>query len=143
METYSRMHVNEGTVLQLVCPDDKCGCVMPPNLLKRLLGDADFERWERLMLQKALDSMADLVYCPRCGTGCLEDEDKAQCSNCLFYFCTHCRDPCHTGRDSIFLTPEEKLLTLQVSNGSTLTCSIHNPARQYGLSFSINNRCEG
>uniref|UniRef100_A0ACD5UEW7 Uncharacterized protein n=1 Tax=Avena sativa TaxID=4498 RepID=A0ACD5UEW7_AVESA len=113
MEKYSRMHVNEGTVLQLVCPSNKCGCFIPPNILKRLLGDAEFERCERLLLQKALDSMADIVYCPRCGTACLEDVNKAQCSNCLFYFCTHCRDPCHTGRDCIILTPEEKLLTLE------------------------------
>ncbi|KAM0919467.1 hypothetical protein ACQ4PT_008184 [Festuca glaucescens] len=113
METYSRMHVNEGTVQQLVCPGDKCGCIIPPNLLKRLLGVADFERCERLMLQKALDSMVDLVYCPRCGTACLEDEKKAQCSNRLFYFCTHVTDPCHIGRECIILTPEEKLLTLQ------------------------------
>ncbi|CAM0903067.1 unnamed protein product [Alopecurus aequalis] len=113
METYSRMHVNEGTVLQLVCPGDKCGGVVPPDLLKRLLGDADFERCERLMLQKALDSMADLRYCPRCATACFADEDKAQCSRCFLNFCTNCRYPCHTGRSCTILTPEEKLLTLK------------------------------
>ncbi|KAF8702287.1 hypothetical protein HU200_033055 [Digitaria exilis] len=108
METLCKMHVKEGSVFKLVCPDTKCNASIPPFVLKRLLTKEEFERWDRLVLKKALDSMSDLVYCPRCGVGCLEDQSKdAQCPKCSFIFCSLCKEPCHPAKQCI--TPEEKI----------------------------------
>ena len=109
------MHVKEGSVFQLVCPDTKCNASIPPYVLKRLLTEDEFERWYRLTLEKALDSMSDVVFCPCCVFGCLVVVVFfALCPFCSFFFCSFCKEPCHPRRQC--LTPEEKLQRRQVQN---------------------------
>ncbi|RLM73431.1 E3 ubiquitin-protein ligase RNF14-like [Panicum miliaceum] len=117
METLFRMHVKEGSLFQLVCPDTKCKASIPPYVLKRLLTEEQFERWDRLLLQKTLDSMSDVVFCPKCVVGCLEDEDNnAQCPECSFIFCSFCKGPSHPGKQC--LIPEQKILLREASQAS-------------------------
>ncbi|KAI3931606.1 hypothetical protein MKW92_011208 [Papaver armeniacum] len=110
METYAAMQAKE--IVTMLCPRMECREPVPPGLVKSMLGDEKFEQWESLLFNKTLDSMSDLVYCPRCEMACFEDKDHlAQCPKCLFAFCSLCRGPRHVGAPCKAL--EEKLIFLQ------------------------------
>ncbi|XP_021316090.1 E3 ubiquitin-protein ligase RNF14-like isoform X2 [Sorghum bicolor] len=111
MKSHCRIHVTEGNLTQLTCPDTTCRSPLPPSVLKILLGDDCYKRWESFTLQKLLDTMPDLVYCPRCDAACLEVDNDAQCPECFFTFCSLCKERRHVGEHCV--TPEEKIRILR------------------------------
>jgi E3 ubiquitin-protein ligase RNF14 len=104
VERMVEVHVRDGSVTQLVCPEPRCSCAMDPSVVKAVLDDEQFEKYESMLLAKTLDSMPDLVYCPRCETPVLEDEGDdhcGRCTNCMYAFCTLCRDAWHAGAECL------------------------------------------
>lgn len=67
--------------------------------MKALVGEELFDRYDQLLLQKTLDRMADVVYCPRpnCSSPVVQEPEEswAFCASCAFAFCTKCREGYH------------------------------------------------
>lgn len=109
----ARVHVRDGTVNELVCPDPDCSSSMDPQTLREVLDDEEFTKYEALALSKALDAMQDLVYCPRCEHPTIEDEDHCgRCPSCLYAFCSLCRSTWHA-RSEPCLSPAQRLAVLE------------------------------
>ena len=99
LKAHCELHVEGGTVLNLLCPSHDCKTMIPPGILQGVLDPDKHERWERLLLSKTLDVMGDVVYCPRCNVAVVVDEDETSrlghCANCFFAFCTECLETWH------------------------------------------------
>jgi len=65
------------------------------------------------VLQKLLDTMPDLVYCPRCDAACLGVGNDAQCQDCFFAFCSLCKERRHVGKECV--GPGERINILKVN----------------------------
>ncbi|XP_052225373.1 E3 ubiquitin-protein ligase RNF14-like [Dreissena polymorpha] len=104
--------VQEGNVHNLLCPMYKCKADLHPTILKELLSKEDFERYETLALQKALDVMDDVTYCPRCNCVVISEPEKhlmlGVCPQCNFTFCTECRQRWHQGEKCASITGDVK-----------------------------------
>lgn len=96
---FCRVQITEGNVRSVTCPEADCTATPTPAQVRHLVGEELFSRYDRLLLQSTLDSMADVVYCPRrtCGSAVIRDKSSnaALCFVCNFAFCVTCRKTYH------------------------------------------------
>ncbi|XP_007247086.2 E3 ubiquitin-protein ligase RNF14 isoform X1 [Astyanax mexicanus] len=99
MKEYFEIQIRDGNVQCLNCPEPECTSVAMPSQVKLLVGEDDFARYDRLLLQSTLDRMADVMYCPRktcCMAVMLEPETTmGLCPSCRYAFCTLCKRAYH------------------------------------------------
>lgn len=119
MRDYFSVQIQEGNVKGLECPEDKCESQAHPTQVKELVSHDLFAKYDRLLLQTSLDTMADVMYCPRthCQSPVLIDRETtlASCPECRFVFCTLCKlvyhgvSPCRLKADGLKKLREEYL----------------------------------
>ena len=99
-----RLHVTtkirSGDVTKIGCPSGSCKESLSLHVIRELVSSDTFERFDQLLLQRTLDKMGDVIYCPRPSCQCvtLRDEDDtnmAQCPRCRFSFCVLCKRAWH------------------------------------------------
>ncbi|XP_030068271.1 E3 ubiquitin-protein ligase RNF14 [Microcaecilia unicolor] len=99
LKDYFEIQIKEGQVQFLNCPEPECTSVATPAQVKELVGEQLFSRYDRLLLQSSLDSMADVVYCPRlnCQMPVMQEPGCPMgiCSSCRHPFCTLCKRTYH------------------------------------------------
>ncbi|TTX06328.1 E3 ubiquitin-protein ligase RNF14 [Bagarius yarrelli] len=96
---FFQIQIRDGQVHCLTCPEPECTSVATPSQVKLLVGEDEFARYDRLLLQNSLDLMADVVYCPRtsCCTAVMLEPNATmgQCPSCRYAFCTLCKRAYH------------------------------------------------
>ncbi|XP_028299552.1 E3 ubiquitin-protein ligase RNF14-like isoform X2 [Gouania willdenowi] len=112
LREFCTVQITEGNVQGVTCPQADCKASPTPAQVKRLVGDELFSRYDRLLLQFSLESMSDVIYCPRmfCGSAVIMEKSgtAALCSVCGLAFCVTCRKTYH-GTDDCQGQEEKKM----------------------------------
>ncbi|XP_069100820.1 E3 ubiquitin-protein ligase RNF14-like [Pleurodeles waltl] len=99
LKGYFEIQITEGLVHLLSCPEPMCDSISTPSQVKELVAEELFSRYDRLLLQSSLNSMTDVVYCPRlnCQTPVVKEPGGTMgiCSNCRYAFCDLCKMTYH------------------------------------------------
>ena len=97
------------------CPENKCEEFVPFDIMQEVLSAEDFDRWERLLFQRTLDSMEDIMYCPKCSNPITIEKSNthAYCMYCRMDYCKECKEGWH---------PVSKILPFVTRFFSPLTC---------------------
>merc|ERR1712241_255759 len=99
MKSHFEVRISQGEMTSLTCPEQKCTSQALPTQVKSLVSDKNFELYERVLLSTTLESMADIVLCPRkdcqCPTIIDREANMGQCAKCTFVFCIYCKASFH------------------------------------------------
>ena len=95
MKNYFEVKIREGEMSNLTCPTPKCPTAALPTQVKSLVSEKSYQMYEQVLLSTTLESMADVVLCPRrhCQIPTIIDREASmgQCHNCGFVFCIYCK----------------------------------------------------
>ena len=67
---YLTVRIGEGAVSNLNCPTEGCGTQILPTQVSDLVTQDLYQKYERILLETKLESMADVVLCPRLACQC-------------------------------------------------------------------------
>lgn len=99
MSQYLTVRIRDGAVSNLNCPTDKCTSQILPTQVSKLVPSDLYQRYETILLETQLESMVDVVICPRlacqCPTMIDRETNMGQCPSCQLAFCIYCRQTYH------------------------------------------------
>ncbi|XP_047119950.1 E3 ubiquitin-protein ligase RNF14-like isoform X1 [Schistocerca piceifrons] len=117
ISSYLEVRIKEGTVHHIACPEDKCTSEATPAQVQELVSRELFQKYDSVLLNAMLDSMEDVIYCPRsfCQYPTTRDPDEkmATCPACNYVFCVYCKmvyhgvEPCRYKSDEKMRLVEE------------------------------------
>uniref|UniRef100_A0A914ZS58 RBR-type E3 ubiquitin transferase n=1 Tax=Parascaris univalens TaxID=6257 RepID=A0A914ZS58_PARUN len=108
LSEFYRQQLSDFVVKPFCCMAAACSSEASPSLLRSLLPSDQFDRYERLLFEKSLENMEDMVYCPRPNCQSIvvvTSTDRSHpagalsklaiCSTCDFSFCVTCGKAYH------------------------------------------------
>ncbi|XP_033112078.1 E3 ubiquitin-protein ligase RNF14-like [Anneissia japonica] len=117
LKSYFEVQIKDGNVKCLTCPNLKCDSQATPCQVHSLVGNELYAQYDRLLLESSLQSMDDIVYCPRvqCQTPVIMEKGSSlgQCPKCHLTFCFFCRmtyhgvSPCRVRKEELQKIREE------------------------------------
>uniref|UniRef100_A0A6B2LFL4 RBR-type E3 ubiquitin transferase n=1 Tax=Arcella intermedia TaxID=1963864 RepID=A0A6B2LFL4_9EUKA len=102
IEEWIKTKVNDKEVTVITCPDNRCLKQITYNEVCSILTDKNLlAKYEKFTLEKSLETIPDLRWCPRpgCGNAMIGGKKTLmmRCTNpsCLFCFCFNCKEEWH------------------------------------------------
>ena len=100
LSKYLTTKILDSSIWELECAEGNCRTLLTNQIVLQSVTREIYERFDGLLLKKALEGMEDIVYCPlaKCGSPSeLQTADKSMaiCLVCRYCFCPKCRHVYH------------------------------------------------
>ena len=100
LSKYLTTKILDSSIWELECAEGNCRTLLTNQIVLQSVTREIYEKFDGLLLKKALEGMEDIVYCPlaKCGSPSeLQTADKSMaiCLVCRYCFCPKCRHVYH------------------------------------------------